>query len=49
MKPPLGDLNLSSYPPHPTSTYTYEVTIASRVCDGFSCIINIMLDMDLNF
>ena len=25
------DLNFSSYPPHPTSTYTYEVTIAPKV------------------
>ena len=25
-----GNLNPSPYPPHPTSTYTYEVTIAPR-------------------
>ena len=29
-----GDLNLGYYPPHPTSTYTYGVTIALRVCGG---------------
>ena len=29
-----GDLNSSSYPPHPTSTYTCRVTIASKVCSG---------------
>ena len=26
VKPSPGDLNPDSYPPHPTSTYTYEVT-----------------------
>ena len=30
----LEDLNFDFYPPYPTSTYTYGVTIASRVCDG---------------
>ena len=34
VKLPLGDLNLSPCPPHPTSTYTCRVTIAPRVCDG---------------
>ena len=29
-----GDLNLGLYPPHPTNTYTCEVTITPRVCDG---------------
>ena len=32
MKLPLGDLNLGSCPPHPTSTYIYGVTVAPRVC-----------------
>ena len=31
---PFEDLNLSLYPPHSTSTYTYGVTIAPRVCGG---------------
>ena len=26
------DLNLGPYPPHPTSTYTYEMTIAPKMC-----------------
>ena len=30
VKLPPRDLNLSPYPPHPTSTYTYKVTIAPR-------------------
>ena len=29
------DLNPSPYPPHPTSTYTCEVTIAPKVCGDF--------------
>ena len=28
------DLNLNPYPPHPTNTYTCEVTIALRVSGG---------------
>ena len=28
----LGDLNLGSCSPHPTNTYTYEVTMTSMVC-----------------
>ena len=28
------DLNPSLYHPHPTSTYTYRVTITLRMCDG---------------
>ena len=29
-------LNPGPYPPHPTSTYTYGVTIAQRMCgDGY--------------
>ena len=28
------NLNPDSCPPHPTSIYTYEVTIAPRVCGG---------------
>ena len=31
VKLPLRDLNLGLYPLHPTSTYTYEVTITPRV------------------
>ena len=27
-----GELNIGLYPPHPTSTYTCEVTIIPRVC-----------------
>ena len=34
MKLPPRDLNPGPYPPHPTSTYTCEVTIAPRVCGG---------------
>jgi len=34
MKLPLSDLSLGHYPPHPTSTYTCEMTIAPRVCSG---------------
>ena len=34
VKLPLGDLNPSSCLPHPTSTYTCGVTIASKVCGG---------------
>ena len=34
MKLPPKDLNLGPYPPHPISTYTYEVIIAPRVCGG---------------
>ena len=33
VKLPLGNLNSDPYPPHPTNTYTYGVTIAPRVCD----------------
>ena len=35
VKPSPGDLNPGPYPPHPTSTYTYEVTIAPRVHEVF--------------
>ena len=28
------DLNPGPYLPHPTSTYTYEMTVAPRVCGG---------------
>ena len=34
MNLPLEDLNLDSYPPHPTSTYTFGVTFASKMCGG---------------
>ena len=38
VKLPLRDLNSGSCPPqsHPTSTNTCGVTIAPKVCDGFS-------------
>ena len=28
------NLKFGFYPPHPTSTYTYEVTITPKVCGG---------------
>ena len=34
IKLPPKDLNLGPYPPHPTSTYTYRIIIAPRVCGG---------------
>ena len=34
VKFPIGDMNPDPCPPHPTSTYTCEVTIAPNVCDG---------------
>ena len=34
MKLIFWNLNPDPYPPHPTSTYTCEVTIAPRVCGG---------------
>ena len=40
MKLSPGNLNLGPYPPHPTSTYTCEVTITPRVC-GVTLIVNI--------
>ena len=39
MKLSPGDLNLDSYPPHFTSTYTCEVTITPRVCGGSSMML----------
>ena len=33
MKLLLRDLNLDSYPPHPTNTYIYGVTITLKMCD----------------
>ena len=30
------DLNPDPYPQHPTSTYTYGVTIGPRVCGGLT-------------
>ena len=33
------DLNLGPCPSHPTSTYTYEVTIALRVYGGYACML----------
>ena len=38
VKFPLKDLNPGSYPPHLTSIYTCEVTIAPRVCGGTNSI-----------
>ena len=35
MKFLLRDLNLGLYPPHPTSTYTYGVINAPRVCGDY--------------
>ena len=34
VKFPLGDLNPDPYFPHHTSTYTYEMTITPKICDG---------------
>ena len=34
------DLNLDPYLPHPTSTYTCEVTIAPRMCGSINEHIN---------
>ena len=34
MKFPSKNLNPGPYPPHPTSTYTYGIIIAPRVCGG---------------
>ena len=36
VKFPPGDLNPDSYPPHPTSIYTCEVTIAPRGSGGMT-------------
>ena len=36
VKLPPENLNLDPCPPHPTSTYTCEVTITSKVCGGKS-------------
>ena len=32
VKLPLGDLNPDLCHPHPTSTYTYKMTIVPKVC-----------------
>ena len=37
----LGDLNPNPYPPHPTSTYTCGVTIATRVCGGVVEVVSV--------
>ena len=34
VKLPFGDLNPGHCPSHLTNTYTYEVTVVSRVCSG---------------
>ena len=34
VKLPPKNLNSDPYPPHSTSTYTYRVTIAPKVCGG---------------
>ena len=39
VKLPLRNLNLSPYPPYPTSTYTYRVTTAPKVHGG-NCTTN---------
>ena len=49
MKLPLGDLNLGHYPPHPTSTYTCEMTIAPRVCSGNTKFVYVKGKKILNF
>ena len=38
VKFPPGDLNPSPYPSHLTSTYTYKVTIALKVCGGYPTV-----------
>ena len=43
VKLPPGDLNPDSYPLYSTSTYTYGVTIALRVCSGQIEFFNIKL------
>ena len=35
------DLNLKPYSPHPTSSYTYGVTITLMVRDGLTSITNV--------
>ena len=42
------DLNSRSYPLHPTSTYTYKMTITPRVCSGNNLILK-RLKNNLNF
>ena len=41
VKFPPRDLNPGLCPPHPTSTYTYGVTIATRVCSDTAFLENI--------
>ena len=36
VKLPPKDLNSGFYPPYPTNTYTYEVTIAPRIYSDIS-------------
>ena len=43
------DLNPDLYPLHPTSIYTYRVTIAPRVCDGSALSLLLMLNWSTNF
>ena len=41
VKLPLRDLNPGPYPPHPTSTYTCEVSTAPRVRDGAQSLLKL--------
>ena len=44
------NLNLESYPPHPTNTYTCKVTIVPRMCgDMFNFVfISIILSISIS-
>ena len=48
VKFPFRDLNSHSYPLHPTSTYTYKITITPRMCGGNNLILK-RLKNNLNF
>jgi len=39
-------LNPGPYPPHPTSTNTYGVTIAPKVCSGKSFLIHETINLN---
>ena len=38
MKFPPRDLNLGSYPPPPTSTYTCKVITTQKICGGYEFV-----------
>ena len=42
------DLNHSLYPPHPTSTYIYRVTIAPKVCGDYFILFQLQYIMCQN-